>query len=199
MHNLSKTSEIKTKLHFTDSFWFKILVLVFIFLIGYAFWHATKEEEKGKIKESKPEPKSIDELKSLLNQMKSEKSKRETELQNQINRRLKYFSVARLLLVILLGSLFLILQFVFTNSFFKSNHILDNFRNFVTLIVLGFSIIAFIIKGNLNSFKEAIVNISIDWLFKQEKKLKQDVESYNYFIESLEKHILMLELQKSNR
>lgn len=176
-----------------------VFIVLFIFLIGYAFWHATKGEEKGKIKESNPEPKSIEELKTLLNEMKSEKSKSESELQSQINRRLKYFIVARLLLVILLGAVFLIFQFVFTNSFFKSNHILDNFRNFVTLIVLGFSIIAFIIKGNLNSFKEAIVNISIDWLFKQEKKLKQEVESYNYFIESLEKHILMLELQKSNR
>lgn len=199
MHNLSKTSEVKSKLHFTDSVWFKILVLVFIFLIGYAFWHASNEEEKGKIKESKPKPKSIEELKILLNQMKSEKSKKENELQSQINRRLKYFTVARLLLVILLGSVFLIFQFVFTNSFFKSNHILDNFRNFVTLIVLCFTIIAFIVKGNLNSFKEAIINMSIDRLFKQEKKLNQEVESYNYYIESLEKHILMLELQKSNR
>lgn len=188
---LSLRSYIKKKKQQDTNVILIVLGLLVIFIIGYAFWHA--EEHKKSLPKPETEPNTLEKLKKLLINKKKEKADKEMLLKTKVIRRRKLFFWARLTLVALMISAFCILQFIWVPDMYKKTYLLDNLRNFVTTIVLGFTTIAFVSKGNLKSFKESIEEMSINMFFPDEALLKNEIDNLYDNIDSIEKHIKKLE------
>lgn len=168
-----------------------ILGLLLIFIIGYAFWHS--ENHVKTISQPKSEPSSLEKLKSLLSKKRKEKVEKEKLLETKVLRRRKLFFWARLTLVVLMLCAFCLLQFVWVPEIYQDTNIIDNLRNFITTIVLGFTTVAFVSKGNLKSFKESIEEMALNEFFTDEETLKMEIDTLNYEIEFIENHIKRLE------
>ncbi len=163
-----------------------VLGLILIFVIGYIFWSS---KEKEKIDHSDKEQNKEDEILKTLEQYKLDYEKAKINLALKRVKRRNYFLCARLLLVLIALSYFLILQYWFDFAPYKKPHVVDNLRNYLSLIVIVFTTIAFITKGNLKDFKESIEEMATNWFFKEEEALQLEIQYKEMIIISLTNHI----------
>lgn len=191
------TSKIKLRKNNERNIILIILGLVLIFLIGYIFWDSSNKKRKA-LDTIEEEPETVEYLTSILMGKTLLKVAKEVELQNVAAKRNKYFIYARLCLVIIMIGVFLSLQFLWIPEFYKESHWFDNLRNFITAIILGFTTIAFIAKGNLKSFKESIEGMAAQWFFKDEATLQGEIQMLDSEIIYLEDRISQIERKNSN-
>lgn len=169
-----------------------ILGILFIILIGYAFWHTSKKD-KPQIISSEKEPNQLEQLRKLLKQKIEERDKAIRDLDEQETKRKRYFLYTRLLLVVLTLSIFAGLQYYWKFEPYQKCHVIDNLRNYLSLIVICFTTMAFVSKGNLKSFKESIEDMAINWFFKSEETLRFKIQLRELEIASIQQHIQTLE------
>jgi multisubunit Na+/H+ antiporter MnhB subunit len=167
-----------------------ILGLLFIFIVGYAFWNSSKTTSTAS---PGAEPNNLEQLKKLLSSKKRDLENAIKELEQAIKRRRKYFFWTRLILVTLIIVLFLCLEYYWKFGPFQKCHFIDNLRNYLSFIVILFTTLAFVAKGNLKSFKESIEDMAINLFFKKEQELKSQIQTLNLEIASIEQHIKNLE------
>lgn len=169
-----------------------ILGILFIILIGYAFWRASKKD-KPQIIPSEKEPNQLEQLRKLLKQKIEERDKALRDLGEQETKRKQYFFYTRLLLVVLTLSIFVCLHYYWKFEPYQKCHVIDNLRNYLSLIVICFTTIAFVSKGNLKSFKESIEDMAINWFFQSEETLRFKIQLLELEIASIQYHIQNLE------
>lgn len=169
-----------------------VLGLLLIFIIGYAFWHTSKKD-KTQISSPEKEPNQLEQLQKLLKQKVEDRDKALKDLEEQEVKRKQYFFYTRLLLVILTLSIFAGLQYYWKFELYQKCHVIDNLRNYLSLIVICFTTIAFISKGSLKSFKESIEDMAINWFFKSEETLRFEIQLRELEIASIKHHIQTLE------
>ena len=166
--------------------------LILIFIIGYAFWQTSKKD-KPQIGSNDKEPTQLDQLQKLLKHKIVDRDKALKNLEEQETKRKQYFLYTRLLLVVITLSIFAGLQYYWKFEPYQKSHMIDNLRNYLSLIVICFTTIAFVSKGNLKNFKESIEQMAISWLFKSEKNLRFEIQLREIEIASIKNHIQTLE------
>lgn len=185
----------KNKIFNSNKFPYSILVvlgLLLIFIIGYAFWKDSNKSINQSLAKG-IEPNDFAKLKQQLDKKKSELKKYQDDYERIEIIRKRYFFWTRCLLVTFVLSLFYFLQYGMEIELFQKDNVFDNLRNYLSSIVILFTTIAFVAKGNLKSFKESIEEMAISWFFKSEVELKAKINQIRIEITSIENHILILE------
>jgi uncharacterized membrane protein YidH (DUF202 family) len=174
-----------------------ILGLILIFVIGYAFWQ--KAEKEKALTEPETPDEALEKLKNHLAQKETIKVKKEHLLNNLEQKRKKYFFYARLVLVLLMLGLFFVMQFWWKLECFRDTFIIDNLRNYISLIIIAFTTVAFVAKGNLKSFKESIEEMAISWFFQDEETLRNEIQLLDIQIKEIKLKISKIENDDNSR